>query len=137
MGEYAYMGQLILQGIPPYIGAYNMKLPGTYVMYALIMSVFGQNIQGIHFGLTIVNGVTVLLVFLLARKLVSEAAALTACAAYALLSLSPSVLGFAGHATHFVVLPALGGILTLFYAVRNNKLYVYFWSGVLLVWLFS
>ena len=29
-GEYAYFGQLILQGIPPYKLAYNLKLPGTY-----------------------------------------------------------------------------------------------------------
>jgi hypothetical protein len=28
-GEYAYAGQLILQGIPPYKLAYNMKFPGT------------------------------------------------------------------------------------------------------------
>lgn len=130
-GEYAYMGQLILQGIPPYISAYNMKFPGTYAMYALIMSVFGPNIQGIHLGLTIVNCVTILLIFLLVRKLVSDGAALTASAAYALLSLSPSVLGFAGHATHFVVLPALGGVLALLSAVKNNKVYAYFWSGVL------
>jgi len=33
-GEYAYAGQLILQGIPPYQLAYNMKLPGTYAAYA-------------------------------------------------------------------------------------------------------
>lgn len=130
-GEYAYMGQLILQGIPPYLTAYNMKFPGTYVMYALIMSVFGQNIQGIHMGFMIVNCVTILLVFLLARKFVSEAAALAAGAAYALLSLSSSVLGFAAHATHFVVLPALGGVLVLLHALRNDKLHTYIWSGAL------
>jgi hypothetical protein len=28
-GEYAYAGQLLLEGIPPYQLAYNMKLPGT------------------------------------------------------------------------------------------------------------
>ncbi len=28
-GEYAYAGQLMLQGIPPYKLAYNMKFPGT------------------------------------------------------------------------------------------------------------
>ena len=33
-GEYAYCGQLMLQGIPPYKLAYNMKLPGTYAAYA-------------------------------------------------------------------------------------------------------
>jgi hypothetical protein len=30
-GEYGYLGQLILQGIPPYGVAANMKLPGTYL----------------------------------------------------------------------------------------------------------
>ena len=30
-GEFAYMGHLILQGIPPYKQVYNMKFPGTYV----------------------------------------------------------------------------------------------------------
>ena len=34
-GEYAYAGQLILQGIPPYKLVYNMKFPGTYAAYAL------------------------------------------------------------------------------------------------------
>ena len=44
-GEYAYAGQLILQGIPPYKLVYNMKFPGTYAAYALIMSIFGQTIS--------------------------------------------------------------------------------------------
>src|SRR6266852_3512326 len=54
-GEYAYAGQLILQGIPPYRMVYNMKLPGTYAAYALIMALFGQTIGGIHLGLLLVN----------------------------------------------------------------------------------
>ena len=62
----------------------------------------------------------------------SESAALAAGATYAILSLSPSVLGFAGHATHFVILPALGGILLLLHALRKDKLLLYFLSGALL-----
>lgn len=130
-GEYAYMGQLILQGIPPYSEAYNMKFPGTYFMYAVIMYLFGQDIQGVHLGLMIVNCAAIFLVFLLARKLVSDIASLAASASYALLSLSYSVLGFAGHATHFVILPALGGILTMLLALKNSKLYTFFFSGLL------
>jgi len=42
-GEFAYMGQLILQGIPPYLISYNMKLPGIYAAYTLMMSVFWTN----------------------------------------------------------------------------------------------
>jgi hypothetical protein len=130
-GEYAYMGQLILQGIPPYMDAYNMKFPGTYAMFALIMSIFGQSIRGVHFGFMIVNCVTVLLVFFLARKCVSRNASLAAAAAYALLSLSPSVLGFAAHATHFVLLPALGGVLALLTAIEKEKRSAFFYSGAL------
>ncbi len=131
-GEYAYMGQLLLQGIPPYSGAYNMKLPGTAMMYALIMSIFGQTAQGIHLGFMVVNCTTILFVFLLAKKMMSRSAALAASGTYALLSLSPSVFGFAAHATHFVVLMALGGILALLSALEKNTFKAYFGSGVLL-----
>src|SRR6202158_6013555 len=61
-GEYAYAGQLMLQGIPPYKLASNMKLPGTYAAHAVIMAIFGQTIAGIHFGLLLVNALTILLV---------------------------------------------------------------------------
>src|SRR4051812_24256407 len=53
-GEYAYAGQLILQGVPPYELAYNMKLPGTYLAYALGMGIFGQTTAGIHLTLLLV-----------------------------------------------------------------------------------
>jgi len=112
-GEYAYAGQLMLQGIPPYKLVYNMKFPGTYAAYAVIMSIFGQTIAGIHLGLLLVNAATVALIFLLGRRLVNTTAGIAAAASYAVLSVSPSVLGFAGHATHFVMLPVLGGTLLL------------------------
>src|SRR5712691_1623430 len=47
-GEYAYTGQLILHGVPPYRLAYSMKFPGTAGVYALLMLVFGQSTTGIH-----------------------------------------------------------------------------------------
>ena len=71
-GEYAYAGQLILQGVPPYKEAYNMKLPGTYAAYAAIMAVFGQSPSGIRLGLALVNGASIVLVFLLGRKLLDN-----------------------------------------------------------------
>lgn len=130
-GEYAYMGQLILQGVPPYSEAYNMKFPGTYLMYALIMTVFGQTTKGIHMGFMIVNCITILLVYLLCRKITGDFAALMASGAYAVLSLSSSVYGFAAHATHFVVLFALGGALALLHASTKEKPSLYFLSGIL------
>ncbi len=131
-GEYAYMGQLILQGIPPYSEAYNMKFPGTYLMYALIMALFGQTTQGIHIGLIVVNCSAILLVYLLARKMIDDLPAAVAAGTYGILSLSSSVQGFAAHATHFVVLPALAGTLLLLRALDKEKFLLYLLSGALL-----
>src|SRR5436853_991547 len=77
-GEYAYAGQLILKGVPPYKFAYNMKLPGTYAAYAFIMAVFGQTASGIHFGLLLINVASILLVFLLGKRLLDETAGVAA-----------------------------------------------------------
>src|SRR5260370_22706332 len=112
-GEYAYAGQLMLQGIPPYKLAYNMKFPGTYAAYAAIMSIFGQTITGIHLGLLLVNAASIVLIFFLGRRLVNYTAGIAAAASSAVLSVSPSVLGFAGHATHFEMLLVLVGALLL------------------------
>jgi 4-amino-4-deoxy-L-arabinose transferase-like glycosyltransferase len=112
-GEYAYAGQLILSGIPPYEQVYNMKLPGTYAMYALIESVFGQTTAGIHLGFLLVNIAAIVLVFLLGRRLFGAGAGTMAGASYGLMSLSPAVLGTSAHATHFVVVPALAGFLLM------------------------
>ena len=112
-GEYAYAGQLLLQGIPPYKLAYSMKFPGTYVAYAITMFLFGQTITAIHLGLLFVNSATSALIFFIGKRLLNSTVGIAAAASYALLSLSPSVLGLAGHATHFVVLPVLGGAFLL------------------------
>src|SRR3954470_3112755 len=94
-GEYAYAGQLMLQGIPPYKLAYNMKLPGAYAAYAVIMAFFGQTPSGIHVGLALVNCASIILMYLLGRKLLNgdETAGIVAALTFGLLSLSPSVLG--------------------------------------------
>jgi hypothetical protein len=136
-GEYAYAGQLILQGIPPYALAYNMKLPGTYAAYAAIMAVFGQTATGIRLGLLLINAATIVLVFLLAQKLAGSISGpltgFVAATTYAALSNLPSLLGFAGHATHFVVLFALAGILVLLRALNDRRgPLLFFCSGLLL-----
>jgi hypothetical protein len=130
-GEFAYMGQLMLQGIPPYLLAYNMKLPGIYAAYALVMAIFGQTIVGVHLGLMVVNAIAVVLLFFLTRRLFDDVAGVVAAASYALLSLSPSVLGTSAHATQFIVPIALGGTILLLRALDSGKYGVLFVSGLL------
>src|SRR5216110_2391133 len=130
-GEYAYAGQFMLQGIPPYKLAYNMKFPGTYAGYALIMAIFGQSIVGVHLGLPLINAATILLIFLLGRRLINSIAGLAAAMAYAILSVNPSVVGFAAHVEHFVMLPALGGMLLLLNESDRRNFERLFISGLL------
>lgn len=130
-GEYAYAGQLMLQGIPPYLFAYNMKLPGIYVAYAVIMAIFGQTTAGIHLGLLVVNVATTVLVFFLAKRISDYFSATIAASAFILLSVSPAMLGMAGHATHFVLLPAIGGLLVLLRALDRDERIPLFLSGLL------
>lgn len=129
-GEYAYAGQLILQGSPPYQLAYNMKLPGTYAAYAAILALFGQTSRGIHLGLLLVNAVSVILLYIVAARIFGTLAGTLAGASYALLSTHQSVLGFAAHATHFVVLAALFGLLLLLLAEETERTTFFFWSGM-------
>jgi len=130
-GEYAYAGQLILQGIPPYELAYNMKLPGTYFAYAAGMAVFGQTIAGIHLLLLLANSLTIIFIFLLGRKLFGDVAGLVACASYGVMSVSPGVWGMAAHANHFVVLFAVPATWLLWKAEEANLRRTLFLSGLL------
>lgn len=133
-GEFAYGGQMLLQGLSPYKEAYNvtLKLPGTCVAYALIMEAFGQTTVGIHAGLILVNLTTVVLVFLLMRRMGGDGAGVVAAGIYALLSISPPTLGLAAHATHFVLLPALAGIFLLQNLDEHTSAARIFFAGLLL-----
>jgi len=130
-GEYAYAGQLMLEGIPPYKLAFNIKLPGTYAAYAAMMGLFGQTTAGIHLGFLAVNLATLALLFLIARRLLDAAQAAIAGVCYALFSLSPGVLGLQGHATHMVVLMALGGWWLLLRTRASGRVWTCAWSGLL------
>jgi len=129
-GEYAYAGQLILQDIPPYQLAYNMKLPGTYAAYAAILAVFGQTARGIHLGLLLVNAISIILLYMVTARLFGALAGAIAASSYALLSTHQGVLGFAAHATHFVVLAALVGLIPLLRAEETRHTVFFFWSGI-------
>lgn len=109
-GEYAYAGQLILQGTPPYQAAFNMKFPGTYYAYAAIMAVFGETPAGIRHGLLLVNAATIVFVYLIGRRWLGVRSAVVAAWVFGLLSLTPRILGLFGHATHFVLLPLMAAL---------------------------
>ncbi|MBI3826717.1 MAG: glycosyltransferase family 39 protein [Candidatus Rokubacteria bacterium] len=131
-GEYAYVGQLMLEGVAPFAEAWNMRLPGIYVVYAGMLAVFGQTAWGVHLGLIVASVVSVVLIFVLGRRLFDDHVAWMAAAGYAVLSVGESVLGFAAYTEHFVVPFAVGGILLVMRAVERESAGAAFAAGVLL-----
>jgi hypothetical protein len=130
-GEYAYAGQLMLQGIPPYQLAYNMKFPGTHAAYAIIMKLFGQTPAGIHFGLLCLTTLTALMLFWLGKQILDWTAGMVAATSYAVMAASPGMLGLAGHATHFAAFFATAGLCMVWKARENASWLIGFTGGLL------
>lgn len=112
-GEFAYIGSLLRHGVPPFEGAYTLKLPGTALCYALANGLCGDGAVGVHLGLLMANAAACALLWALGRRLFNPAAGAAAAALYALLSLSQGVFGASAHATQFAVAWALGACLLL------------------------
>src|SRR5258708_1411100 len=106
-----------------------MKLPGTYAAYAAMLRVFGSTPAGIHVGLLLGNGLTTLLIYFLAKRRCGRVGSVTAAASYALISTSEAGLGLSGHATHFVVLLGVPGVLLLLAARETSDWKKYFAGG--------
>jgi len=112
-GEYAYAGQLLLHGVPPYKLLYNMKWPGTYAMYAAIMGIFGETIAGIRIGMILITTATALCLYFLTKRMFGRVAGVVAAATQLLLSITLAAMGLYGHATHFVMLFAVAGLMLI------------------------
>ena len=130
-GEYAYFGQLLLDGVPPYALAYNLKLPGIYGVYALILAAFGQTSAGIHAGLIVATSACTVGTYLLGVRLAGPAVGVASAAVFAALSLNPKVLGLAAYAEHFALLPIVAGALVLPRAGRERRPLVLLACGIL------
>lgn len=123
-GEFAYIAQEMLRGGGPYTTAFTQKLPGTYLVYALFIGVFGATVAAPHLAaLAAVLG-TMAALFFVGRRLAGDAAGLVAAGVFGIMSASPALYGFAGHATFFVALfAALGLALQLEAAERKGLLF--------------
>jgi len=131
-GEYAYMGQQILHGVLPYTETTGLKLPGIHFLYSLILVIFGQTPTGIHVALLFTNIATSYLLFLLGRRLFNESVGIVAGICFLVLTLSPSTHGFRANSEHFVMLPAIGGLLIMLKSLEEESRKQLLLSGILL-----
>lgn len=129
-GEYAYIARLIMEGIPPYLKAYSMKMPGIYFMYAIVMKIFGQTVHGIHLGVFLFWIINTVLVFLISRNLIGPEKAIISAGCFAFLSVSLPSQSVPANAEHFVLTWVLISLLFLFYAQKSGRFLHFFLSGL-------
>jgi len=129
-GEFGYIAQQLLHGVPVYLSAYTQKLPGAYYMYALFLLVFGQSAVGIHLGFLLTNAATMALIFLILRKTHGGLAGCAGALVYGVMAMSPALLGTAGHATHLIAFFSVAGLYALLEARERGRLWLYIVSGV-------
>jgi hypothetical protein len=120
-GGFAYMAQQLLDGTPPYTQAYDYKPPGLYIMYAVFITLFGGSPAGIHIGLLVMSVGTMIMLFLLVKSWSNATGAGVTAILSTVLLTSPSVLGFAAHATQFVMFWVVLGHLLLEYSMSRNQ----------------
>lgn len=119
-GEYAYAGQLLLDGQLPFDAAYNMKMPGIYVCYAIALLVFGQTLEGIHLALLVLNLATAWLLFGVFKRLGGLYLAAIGASFFLIISLGPNVHGFMANSEHFVLFFVSGGLLLLLDGLKKQ-----------------
>jgi len=131
-GEYAYAGRMILGGYPPYVFVYNMKLPGIYAVYAVILFLLGKTAGAVHLGLLVANLATMVGLFFLGRRIKGSLTGVLAASVFGILTLDASMLGFSANAEQFVLLPAVFGLLLVLRAREEDRLLDALAGGLLL-----
>jgi hypothetical protein len=135
-GEYAYAGQSILQGLLPYRDFYNMKMPGTYFAFALIIKYLGHSAVAIRLATMLINFANAGLVYCISKTRLKSDESMIATSVYLLLSLTYEAQGWVANSEHFVLLPALIGIYMLSLLEKSSlskQYFLYFWAGIALM----
>ena len=129
-GAYAYMAQLLLEGVPPYTQAYSLYFPGVFIIYALTFLILGQTIFAIHFCLLVATLITIVIIFLIGKKLFDPLTGIISGATFGLLGLNPYAQGLFSHGEPFTMLFICSGVYLLLLSVDSEKKILFLWSGL-------
>lgn len=129
---YYYIGKAALDGGRPYYDFYEMKPPGLFYSYALLVALFGYSGTGAHLALLFVTLSNTVFTYLISRQLAGKGLALIAAFTFVFFSLNPGASGLYLEAEHVALLWGLPGVwLALQYPEKVNR-YGLLGSGILL-----
>lgn len=130
-GDYAYHGQMILDGVSLNDELIRKRFPVIFYLYAFILGIFGQTAKGVHTGLMLLNLGTIYMGFRLFRKILNPVLGMVSTIALAFLILTPLIDGFSANREHFVIASVLGGMLLMMHAQKTHRDLMYYLTGFL------
>ena len=86
-GEYAYIGQQILQGAVPYADIYNQKTPFVFYFMAITQELFGSSLSAIRLSTALWGLAATVVIYLLAQTLFGRLAGLWTAAVFSIMTL--------------------------------------------------
>lgn len=128
-GIYSYFGKLVLEGKTPYKDFYEVKFPGLFYFFAVIVGIFGDTIEGMHTGFMWVNILSMIFLYFAARNLFSPVAGLITAITFAFVSLTPNLSGFTVQSEQGVSFFISLGLLFYSLAKINGKLLYFLLMG--------
>jgi hypothetical protein len=129
-GSFAYIGHWLMNGRQLYTDMLDSKLPGLYVYYATFMSLFGYNATGVHVGLLVANLASGVFLFLFLKEVFNKFIAVVATTIFLWMVVSPSVVGFAAHATQLLTPFVLAGFFLFWKGLTKEKQLYFFLAGL-------
>lgn len=130
-GTYILLGQEVFRGAVPYRDAIEMKLPGSFYLFALI-TMFGNSVEYIRIVTAFYSLLTVIFTYLLACTVGGRRAGLFAALLCGVFTSGPVVQGNGSNLEVFLLLPIVAGLYLLFCGFDSNKR-LYFTAGGLLL----
>jgi 4-amino-4-deoxy-L-arabinose transferase-like glycosyltransferase len=120
-GGYAYAAQRWLSGQGVlYQDLFFDRPQGIFLVYGLIQNTLGTSLVAIRLGAWIATGLTLVLVWLIAKEICDRRVAALAAVVFGLIAGSPSIEGFTANAEVFMALPSAACIYVLLRASRND-----------------
>lgn len=119
---YYYLGKCALDGDRPYFDFYELKPPGLFYAYALLVALFGYSAVGVHVAVMAVSFLNTMFTWFLARHIAGKRAAIIAASAFMLLSMHPAASGPHLMSEHVALLFGLPGLwLSLGYPEDSTR----------------
>ncbi|GDX51524.1 hypothetical protein LBMAG27_05710 [Bacteroidota bacterium] len=131
-GDYAMFGKWLLTGAKPYVDFYEMKPPGIFLSYALIVKLFGYEYTSLQLGFCYINALTLLFSYLFIKKFIGRIISLAILPVLGFLLLNPHVSGFTIQSEFLVLLFVMVGLYFLFLGNEKKNYLLIVLAGIFL-----